>query len=491
MKIKTVSTVLTTNSAGQVVESRPVREVAGPVQVAGQWVSPVVVEEDPNGIPVRIVTDPVVLNSAGQPVAATPVTGGGVPAWIAALGTEGMRIFGGRMGAFDNTTKKTSQVTAELPVPTFKRVKVIIANAGTSTRAIGGCSIATLPNLSDMNGASATHTPVLFTGSATATVPAAASSTRRSYLISDWVDLVSAERDDGADLPAILLAREFEDTSGSIQWLGNGGSDNYANWATRTDGKRWAMRYNDGNCCAGTGTPANFVSTTARIQSGIAGFVFETANGEQVCTLEGFGDSITEGRGTYINEGWGIPLCDELHDLYPGVHFSWCNLGWSGQTMAQVDNNQADGFAAGLVPDLAIFPNYSPNSTNGNNDISDAEITSMTTSRDNMRTRCDGINVPYVVWTGLPTASSVTGYDFGASDSKRTAYNGATIAHGAANDYEVGDTSTAASGTVDGDGQTQPAVGFMVDGIHPGDSGNVTQAGVLAPKVVQALQAAA
>lgn len=78
MKIKTVSTVLTTNTAGQVVESRPVREVDGPVlNTAGQWIDPVAVEEDPLGIPVRYVTDAVVLNSVGQPVAATPVKGGG------------------------------------------------------------------------------------------------------------------------------------------------------------------------------------------------------------------------------------------------------------------------------------------------------------------------------------------------------------------------------------------------------------------------------
>lgn len=78
MKIKTVSTVLAVNSAGQVVESRPVREVDGPVlNTAGFWVQPVPVEEANDGIPVRFVSDAVVLNSAGQPVAATPVKGGG------------------------------------------------------------------------------------------------------------------------------------------------------------------------------------------------------------------------------------------------------------------------------------------------------------------------------------------------------------------------------------------------------------------------------
>ena len=76
MKIKTVATVLTTNSAGQVVESIPVREVPGPVQnTGGQWVDPVAVEESAYGVPARIVADPVVLNSVGHPVSSLPVMG--------------------------------------------------------------------------------------------------------------------------------------------------------------------------------------------------------------------------------------------------------------------------------------------------------------------------------------------------------------------------------------------------------------------------------
>lgn len=80
MKIKTVSTMLTTNTAGQVVESRPVRSVdEGPLQdTAGNCIDPIAVEEADDGVPVRFVETAVVLNSAGQPVAATPVTGVGV-----------------------------------------------------------------------------------------------------------------------------------------------------------------------------------------------------------------------------------------------------------------------------------------------------------------------------------------------------------------------------------------------------------------------------
>lgn len=76
MRIKTVETVLATNTAGQVVESLPVREVEDAVQnAAGQWVDPIDVEEADDGVPVRFVETAVTTNSVGQPVAATPVRG--------------------------------------------------------------------------------------------------------------------------------------------------------------------------------------------------------------------------------------------------------------------------------------------------------------------------------------------------------------------------------------------------------------------------------
>lgn len=80
MKVKTVTATLTTNTAGQVVESIPVLPSEVAVQRAdGSWVDPVPMVEDPLGAPIRIVATPVVLNSAGQPVRATP--GKGVAWW--------------------------------------------------------------------------------------------------------------------------------------------------------------------------------------------------------------------------------------------------------------------------------------------------------------------------------------------------------------------------------------------------------------------------
>ncbi len=77
MLIKTVDTVITTNSAGQTVESLPVREVVdGETDIVGRPVTVIPVTEDANGVPVRFVTGKSALNSAGQLVDTTPVKGG-------------------------------------------------------------------------------------------------------------------------------------------------------------------------------------------------------------------------------------------------------------------------------------------------------------------------------------------------------------------------------------------------------------------------------
>ncbi|WFU89471.1 hypothetical protein QA644_10735 [Rhizobium sp. CC1099] len=81
MLVKTVSTVLTTNSAGQVVESIPVREVEdGETDIIGHPVDVIEVEESDFGVPVRFVTEKAVQNSIGDWVDTIPVKGGGVPA---------------------------------------------------------------------------------------------------------------------------------------------------------------------------------------------------------------------------------------------------------------------------------------------------------------------------------------------------------------------------------------------------------------------------
>lgn len=75
MKVRVVEEVITTNTAGQVVESVPVHISEDPVD--GH--SPVTLEEDAAGVPVRIVDGVVAENSAGALVDSLVVTGISAP----------------------------------------------------------------------------------------------------------------------------------------------------------------------------------------------------------------------------------------------------------------------------------------------------------------------------------------------------------------------------------------------------------------------------
>lgn len=394
------------------------------------------------------------------------------------------------MGWFDNTVPKTFQTTAELPIPGFKRIRLVLASSATEPVAVGGASLASMANTTDINASSVTHFKATFDGKESGVIPASPTAWRRSYLFSDWIDLASEERNDGGQRP-VVVGRVFIPTSGQISVLGNGGSDDYRNWSDRRDGALWAMRFQDGNCCGGTGRPETFASSIPQTQSPIAGFVFETKRGEKICTISGFGDSITEGRGTYINAGWGVPMCEKLGANFPDVSFSWANMGWSGQGVTEFVNHQSDAFAADLVPDVCFFPNGSPNTAAIDGEVTDPRLQTMADRCADMQSRCLEENIPFVIWTWLPTDPVVPNMKWGASDAKRIAYNLATLAEGPKRGFAVADFSAALAGPQDSAGQTLPRQGAMVDGVHPSDAGNAELKDIGAAAAVAALARAA
>ncbi|MGV8855275.1 MAG: SGNH/GDSL hydrolase family protein [Devosia sp.] len=229
----------------------------------------------------------------------------------------------------------------------------------------------------------------------------------------------------------------------------------------------------------------------SQTQSPIAGFVFETKRGEKICTISGFGDSITEGRGTYINAGWGVPMCEKLGANFPDVSFSWANMGWSGQGVTEFVNHQSDAFAADLVPDVCFFPNGSPNTAAIDGEVTDPRLQTMADRCADMQSRCLEENIPFVIWTWLPTDPVVPNMKWGASDAKRIAYNLATLAEGPKRGCAVADFSAALAGSQDSAGQTLPRQGAMVDGVHPSDAGNAELKDIGAAAAVAALARAA
>lgn len=384
----------------------------------------------------------------------------------------GTRIFGGRMGAFDNTTTQTFQVTCSL-AQHFDAVRVIFANGSNAgTIAVGGCKISSQSAASDLNNSAGSWNSVYMAGSLTGTIPAAATAaSRRGYLVSDWVALNSADRSDGGTFPLITIRASIT-TAASISIFGNG-TDDYTNWPTRPNGRIWCMRNQSGDQIT---TPSGFTSTTNAKQSPVIGVQY-AARG-QVITVMGAGDSITEGHGgTYLGEGFGVPACESLSSM-SGTAVEWCNIGISGSGANIFRDQVIDILAAGIKPDLLVLSYGSPNDNGG------TWLAATTTGIRGYLGQMFGTvrenQVPVVLWTVMPTNPSVKAY--GATDALRVAHNTATLAM-ASKGMDVMDFSAALSGITDGTGQVNMLAGSTTDGIHPNDAGNAILAPILAAKI--------
>lgn len=124
MRVKTVDTVVSTDSIGRPVDAFPVRQwQEGDTDATGRPVDPVFVTEDPNGLPVRFVEGAAALNSAGQWIDSLPVVGAGL-AWRAH--SQGcfpcLAINTGQIGA---TTRAAATRSMHRAPHRFAKIKVV------------------------------------------------------------------------------------------------------------------------------------------------------------------------------------------------------------------------------------------------------------------------------------------------------------------------------------------------------------------------------
>lgn len=104
MLIKTVTTVVSTDSVGRPVDSIPVRTAeVGETDAAGYPVAPVSVTEDAQGVPVRFVVGKAAQNSAGQWVDTVPVQVGELPAGFTVSTNNGVIFTYSGAPVFDNS----------------------------------------------------------------------------------------------------------------------------------------------------------------------------------------------------------------------------------------------------------------------------------------------------------------------------------------------------------------------------------------------------
>lgn len=386
------------------------------------------------------------------------------------FGNVGTRIFGGRMGTFDNSTVKTFMVAGAL-AQKFDAIRLIFANASTTdTVAVNLCKVSSPASAADLNNSAGTFASVTFAGAATGTVPVAVGASRRGFLVSDWIALSSTDRSDGGTFP-LFHARAYITTAATISVMGNG-TDSFTNWATRTNGRIWCMRYQNADQVT---TPSGFTDTTNRSQSPIVGVQY-LARG-RVVTVMGAGDSITEGRGTYLGEGFGVPACEALSDM-SGIAYEWANIGSAGVGMSQTRDQVLDVLAAGIYPDIFVLPNSSPNEQS--TPITAANIGAARQKLARALADMRANQVEPILWTWVPTNPAVL--DWGSSDSLRTAYNADTLLL-RSRGQSVADFSAALSGTTDGDGQVNMLAGTTTDNIHPNDTGNAVLTSLLMTEI--------
>lgn len=387
----------------------------------------------------------------------------------------GTRVFGGRMGTFNNSTPNTFHIALET-AQHFDAVRLILANTQTQiSDATVNAAVSVMADRSDLNNSAGTWVTVSRGGLSRIPTALAPGTNRIGYTVTDWAQISSLTRTDDPTKPPILAARVYMSPNGVLPVYGNG-TDSFTNWATRTDGRMWLAR---NQAVDGVGTPANFTSTTNVSQSPIVGVQY-AARGKVVSVMA-VGDSITEGRGTYLNEGFVLPACEAISNRAT-VAVEYSNCGWSGQTMAIFSDRAQDLLESDIKPDILVMPTGSPNDFTGT--LTAANIASAKGWRSRVIACAQQNGVRPVLWTWLPTNTAVRAW--GTSDALRVADNADALAM--APEIIVADTAAAVSGVTTG-GQVQITAGSTDDDIHPNDTGNAALKTAITPALRAAIGA--
>jgi lysophospholipase L1-like esterase len=374
------------------------------------------------------------------------------------------------MGTINNTTPNTFQITAEL-AQHFDAVRVIFANTdmilSPSLRLVGA---SVMGSKADLNNASGTWVTGSRASLSRIYAELSPGTERIAYTVSDWIPVSSVPRTDGGTKPLVAV-RAYMQAHANLPAYGNG-VDNFTNHATRTDGRIWAARQQ-----AGVLVTSGFTDTTNRTQSPIVGIQYLSRG--KVKTVAGLGDSITDGRGTYLGEGFLLPAIDALSDMN-GTAYEYMNCGWSGQSYSVIGERAIDVLQSSVRPDVLVIPNGSPNDISTT--ISQSNIDSFRWRRNRVLAAAREVNVPVLFWTWLSSNASVKSY--GATDSLRVAYNTEMLAQ-ASRDIMVVDAASAINGSITG-GQMEMNPLYQNDGIHPNDAGNTVLANLFKPYIKKA-----
>jgi lysophospholipase L1-like esterase len=381
-----------------------------------------------------------------------------------ALGYEGIQIFGGRMGtqfttgASGNTFEFVTELMGTVPAQVGS-VRAILGTsvAGTTPADISvAVSAKSLGAIADADASFSTTATFVGGLTATATIVYPQTTSRRKYVFTDPITLTPAARTDGGT-KALIGARGFISTANANTALLGSASDDFSTWPTRAKGlARFRSHPTTGD------QRTNASGWTASNTGVVVGFSFTSS--KKIVNVFGVGDSITEGRGQYVNEGFTRLACDNINALSPSASFVYSNMGWSGLNTLNFIYHLYHALEDGIIPDVVVCPIGSPNDTGGN-PITDAMVDNWRSRAFRILEMCGKYQIIPVFWTILP----VNSMNWDATDAKRVAYNAEMLATFTASGVAIVDLASLVSGaTVDG--QVQFLDPLQDDGIHPNDA---------------------
>ena len=389
--------------------------------------------------------------------------------------TKAARIFAGRTGTFTTNASGTTFATTMAAPRRFDAFQVVLTNAGSSAIQIDACTVAMCSGTgtdSKLMGGGQTIVTVTFdSGSATSTIPLAATN-HRSYKISDIIDASAVEavdRDDSGTTYLINARHYTAQAAASISVIGNGSTDDYTNWRTASNGRIWVSRQMNGNQ---TATAGSSWSTTDISQTTIAGFIFYCEG--QVVSIGTVGDSVAFGFGSTRKGAGVMEYIADYFNSSTGVATSTINIARSGASTDEYKYGVGDLIAAGIVPDVMLM---------GGGTINDLSPTIAAANVRKWRRwvtiqmgQCWDAGCVPVPMTIAPTTSA--GKAMAATDSLRVAHN-TDLLTWRARGQPVIDLSGAIGGAATGTGgQIEPSVAMAADGVHPTDAANAA-AGLL------------
>lgn len=393
------------------------------------------------------------------------------------------RIFFGRMGSIDNTTLKTYHIAAEM-AQHFDAISPVFANTSNTNSPYFLAKLSVAAEWGDGNNSSGTWTTVTNDGNDSAWPLKAAGpgGQRTAYTILKPVALRSVARTDITNGKPLVFCRAYStDANASLPAYGNGSTDVLTAWATRTTGRRWAARQQNGDQYT---TPSGFTSTTDVSQSPVVGFVY-WARG-QVVGFATCGDSLANGQGTVIGEGWAVPMLDALEES-AGIATEYANLSWAGQEAVNVSSGV--GFMQRALdvlrdekmsPDVMMVPVGSFNPISA--PLTQAHVNKQATMLRQLVSEAVGKGTKFMGYTWSPIRTAAGAY--GSSDALRVAYNSECMA--GIDSAEIIDFATALSGETTG-GMVQLLDEYTDDNVHPNDYGNSVISAVALPVAARIL----